>query len=170
MISKRAESYSRALFELSSEEETLIQLKAFSQALTNPLLKSFFNSPLLSFKEKEEVLKDVLKTFSPVLKNFICILFLRNQQGLLEEICGMLAVLLNQKQGRLQGVLKSVKALPLEEQKQVEKKVERFLKKNVKLNQEQKKDSLGGFYVQVGDFIFNDQLEFHLRNFQNSGG
>ncbi len=52
----------------------------------------------------------------------------------------------------------------------IEKSVGSFFKKKVDLESRQDTNLMGGLYVKVGNYIFNDTLECHLKKFKSSGG
>ena len=169
-ISERAEVYARTLFELTPKEETLKSLRVIEKALADSQVEDFLNSPLVSRKEKKEILQSVLKDISDVERNFIFLLVDRGVTGLLGEIGEMFRQLLNDKLSRIQGEVVSSHPLSSEEKASLEKGLEKCLKRKVFLKEIVSSEHMGGLYIKVGDFVFNDTLDFHLKTFQNTGG
>ena len=169
-ISERAEIYARTLFELTPREETLKHIQTVKKALTDPRLEEFLKSPLVSRKKKKEILKPVLKGIPDLERNFIFLLVDRGVTELLGEIGEMFQHLLNDKFSRVQGEVISPHPLSPEEKTSLEKGLEKHLKKKVCLEQKTSSSPIGGLYVKVGDFVFNDTLGFHLKTFQSMGG
>ena len=168
MISRRAKIYARALFELAEEKQAVLdQLHELSEAFKAPEARVFF-SPLISFEKKKAVLKDSLKDLPWSLKNFLFILVQRKALVLLPEIREAFRELLNDSLGRLDGLLYSSQALDEEEKTRLEKALEPFFKKTLRLKQETK-PLIGGFYIKAGDYIFNDTVSFHLNKFFKGG-
>lgn len=169
-ISERAEVYARTIFELNSQEETLKHIQRVEKALTDSQVEDFLKSPLVSRKQKKEILKSVLKDVPELEKNFIFLLVDRGVTGLLGEIGEMFQKLLDDKLSRIQGEVVSPQPLSPEEKTTLEAGLEKYLKKKVSLEEIVSSTHIGGLYVKVGDFVFNDTLDFHLKTFQNTGG
>ena len=169
-ISERAEVYARTLFELTSKEETLKHIQTIERALADSQVEDFLKSPLVSRKEKKEILKSVLKEVPDLERNFIFLLADRGVTDLLGEIGDMFRQLLNDKLSCVQGEVISSHPISSEEKASLEKGLEKHLKKKVSLEEKVSSKHIGGLYVKVGDFVFNDTLDFHLKTFQNTGG
>ena len=169
-VSERAEVYARTLFELTPREETLTHIRIVEVALTDSKVEDFLKSPLVSRKEKKEVLKKVLVEMPELERNFIFLLADRGVTGLLGEIGDMFQQLLDEKFSRIQGEVISPHPLSSEEKTSLEKGLETYLKKKVSLKETVSSEHIGGLYVKAGDYVFNDTLDFHLKTFQNTGG
>ena len=168
-ISERAEVYARTLFELTPREETLERIQTIEKALADSQVEEFLQSPLVSREEKKAILKSALKEMPGLERNFIFLLADRGVTGLLDEIGEMFQHLLNDKFSRVQGEVVSSHPLSSGEKASLEKGLEKYLKKKVYLKEKTSSDHMGGLYVKVGDFVFNDTLGFHLKTFQSMG-
>ena len=169
-VSERAEVYARTLFELTPEEGTLERIQTIEKALAEPRLEEFLKSPLISRGEKKRILKFVLKGIPDLERNFIFLLADRGVTGLLDEIREMFQHLLNNKFSRVQGEVLSPHPLSSDEKALLEKGLEKHLKKKVYLEEKASSRNIGGLYIKVSDFVFNDTLGFHLKTFQSTGG
>lgn len=164
MISRRAKIYARALFELAAEKQAVLdQLKELAQAFKAPETRVFF-SPLISFEKKKAIIEDSLKDLPGSLKNFLFILIQRKALVLLPEIKDSFRELLNDSLGRLDGLLYSNRPLDEAEKTHLEKALEPFFKKTLRLKQTIK-PLVGGVYIKAGDYVFNDTISFHLKKF-----
>ena len=164
MISKRAEVYAQCLFELCSEKALQDQLEELSLAFQGKE-RTFFLSPLISQKEKKKILAHSLTKLSPLLKNFLFVLTDKKALALLPQIKEAYQKILNESLDQVEGEVVSKQPLSIEEKKQLEEALKPILKKTPLLRQKQK-SLIGGFYIKVGDYIFNDTIQFHLKRFQ----
>ena len=169
MISKRAFVYASSLFSVSPEAKTLDELQVASGLLKERSIFNFLNSPSIDFEEKKHILANAFKDFSPFFKNFLFLLVERKLLSLFSEMQEAFQALLNQKQNKVQGEVFSVKKLGLEEKEVLKKSLASFFKKEISLQENQDPDLVGGLYVRAGEYIFNDTLSFHLKNFKAKG-
>ncbi len=170
MISKRAENYGKSFFDVESSESVLKSLRTLSEVLKEPVFAEFFNSLVIPLKEKKEVLQKVMGKNNVNLQNFLFLLLDRQACSLLPEIVQTYENLLDEKNSRVRGVIYSFEEMSSQKKKEIEKALEKILKKKVDLVARKDTSLMGGLYIKVGDYIFNDTLECHLRKFQSSGG
>ena len=164
MISRRAEIYAQGLFALSPDKAVLDQLKELSLVFQSKE-KEFFLSPLISKKEKKQILSKSMKNLPSLMKNFLFILIDRKALSLLPEITQAFRELLNESLGQVEGEVLSREPLSLAEKNQLEETLKPLFKKNLLLKQKAK-PFIGGLYIKAGDYIFNDTIQFHLKKFQ----
>ncbi|MGI9548360.1 MAG: ATP synthase F1 subunit delta [Bdellovibrionales bacterium] len=170
MVSKRAEIYGRAFFDILSDEETLNLLKSFSMHLKEEPYKEFFNSSVVSLKNKKEVLQKVLPDQNPHLLNFFKLLLDKKTFSLLGEITLAYENLLNEKHSRIQGVVYSSETLSKDQVQNVEEAIGKILKKKARLQARKAQSVVAGLYVKIGGYIFNDTLINQFKKFQSLGG
>ena len=169
MISKRAFVYASSLFNVSSEAETLNQLQIASVLLKEKSVFNFFSSPSIEFKEKKHLLAEAFKDSPPFFKNFLFLLVERKLLSLFSEMQEAFQNLLNQKQNKVQGEIFSVRKLDSKEKEDLKKSLASFFKKEITLQENQDPSLVGGLYVRAGEYVFNDTLSFHLKNFKVKG-
>ena len=169
-VSKRAEVYARALFDLSPTETALKSLKTFKGVFQDPRTAEFLRSPLISPAKKTEIIKKTLTETDSLVRNFILLLTNRRRTELLSEICVKFQNLLNDKSNRLQGTVATPRPLSKEEKAGLEKALTQHFGKTVQLEEILDPRLIGGVCITAGDFIFNDSLKFHLDTFQTAGG
>ena len=170
MVSKRAEIYGRAFFDVLSNEETLNLLKSFSSSLKEEPFASFFNSSVVSLKNKKEVLQEILGDQEPQLLNFFKLLLDKKTFSLLGEITLAYENLLNEKYSRIEGVVYSSETLSKDQVQNVEEAIGKVLKKKVRLQARKAQSVVAGLYVKIGGYIFNDTLINQFKKFQSLGG
>ena len=170
MISKRAEIYGKAFFEVCADEQTLKNLKALSEAFKDKNSLEFFNSFVISTEEKKQALEMVFKKEDKFIRNLFFLLVEKRALSFLPEIIKTYENLLNNQKSREQGVVYSVKPLSSEEKEKLAQAIGKFLNKKIDLTERTDKKAISGLYVKVGDYVFNDTIQGHLNKFKKLGG
>ena len=169
MVSKRALVYATSLFEISSEETTLKQLEVISDLFKEKTVFDFFNSPFIAFSKKKQIITSSFEKLPPFLKNFLLLVIERRLLLLFSEMKQAFQNLLNEKQNKLQGEIFCAKTLSTEEKQNLKKSLKSFFKKDLELKERKDESSIGGLYIRVGEYVFNDTLSFHLNKFETQG-
>ena len=169
MISKRSLAYAKSFFEISPEEKTFKELECLSFLLEDKEVLSFLNSPLIDFQTKKTFLEDPLKSFSLEFRNFLFLLIEKRLLFLASEIKQAFKQVLNEKENKLEGEIFSPSLLDETTKSDLKKTLELFFKKDLSLKEAKNPDLLGGVFVRVGGYIFNDTLSFHLNQFKTQG-
>lgn len=169
MISKKSQAYSQALFECEPSQKILSQLQILLEAFTLPEFWNFFLSRSIPIENKKEIVASCLKRSSPLLKNFFFVLLDNKAFSLLPEIVSAYQKLLDEKNKLCRGTIYSPQAFPKEQKKELEKALEKFLNKKVELKLKEDKKLIGGFFVNVGGYIFNSTIKQAIKNFKKTG-
>ena len=170
MISKKGQTYAQALFELESNQELLSQLQEFSDIFTKPDVMDFFLSYTVSKEEKRQILNSALKKNSSLLKNFFFVLLDNKAFSLLSQIVLAYETLLEEKNNFCKGTICSPHPLSVEQKKDIEKQLQKFLNKKLALDQKEDKNLVGGLYIKAGGFVFDGTVKHYLKQFKISGG
>lgn len=170
MISKRAETYGKAFFEISSSKAVLQSLKSFSEALNEKESLEFFNSFVISLEDKKKALQASFKNEGEEIERFLFVLLENRALPLLPEIVQAYEKLLFEQQSCERGWVCSANPLSPQEKKELEHALGKFLNKKIDLEERTDKKTIAGFFVQVGDYVFNDTLQGHLNTFKKLGG
>ena len=167
MISKKSQTYAKALFETEGSLELLNQLKSLSQILTQREILNFFLSFTISFKDKKELLEQALKTCSITLKNFFFILLENKSFPFLPQIVQAYQGLLDEKNRVYRGTVFSPHPISEEQEKQLEQALQKFFNKKIELQQKKDKKLIGGLLIDMGGVIFNNTVQRHIKNFKS---
>ncbi len=167
-MSQLASRYATALFEVTQKNgitaETLDSLLALSSALeSNPRVREALKAPLLTDKDKEEILNNALGgSPSREVETFIKLLAKNNR---LNEIPLMAAAFENKvstNKGIMKGTVSSATELSPDEKSRVQKMIENKLKTTVELSYQTKPEMIGGIEAKVGSYIFEDSVKSHM--------
>ena len=167
MISKKSQTYAKALFEIESSPELLKHLKKLSQALTQKEILNFFLSVTISFKDKKEILEQTLKAFPTKIKNFLFILLESKNMVLLPQIVQAYQSFLDEKNEICRGTVFSPHSLSGDQKNQLEEALQKFFNKKIELQQKEDKTLLGGVLIEAGGFIFNSTIQKQIQRFNS---
>jgi len=167
-MSQLAGRYATALFEVTQKNgvtaETLESLLALSAALeSSPRVVEALKAPLLTDKDKEEILKSAFGgTPSREIETFIKLLTKNNR---LHEIAAVVAAYeskVSAGKGVMRGTVSSAAELTPDEKGRVQKMIENKLKTTVELSYQTKPEMIGGIEAKVGSYIFEDSVKSHM--------
>ena len=174
-ISSRAEIYAEALFSSLSPknpeslEQTLQQLQELSAALAGASSgreRDFLLSPVLSAQVKKQAFLGVSLS-SALVKNFLFVLIDNDAVHLLPQITEAFRNLLNNRLDAEEGEIVSAAPVSIEEKSRLEEALKVFCnKKSLRLQQKTDPSLIGGVFIRTRDFLVNDALSFHLKQFE----
>ena len=158
-----------------SLEGVLQQLQELSAALASPGAspggspgreRDFLLSPVLSAQVKKRAF-DGVSLSSPLVKNFLFVLIDNDAVCLLPQITEAFRNLLNNRLDAEEGEIVSAAPVPIEEKSRLEEALKVFCnKKSLRLQQKIDPSLIGGVFIRTRDFIVNDALSFHLKQFE----
>ncbi|MFA5523166.1 MAG: F0F1 ATP synthase subunit delta [Tissierellales bacterium] len=162
LVGKR---YAEALFEVALEldklEEFNEEIKSVSEVLkSEPKLKTIFEHPKLSKKEKKDIIDSIFKDrVSQEIVNLCYIIIDKNREAYLSDISYEYTRLSNDKQGIVEA--KAITAIPMddEEMKKLENQLSKRLDKKVILTNEVQSGIIGGVLVKIGDKIIDASIK-----------
>lgn len=169
MVFKKSQVYAQALFELEASGKILKPLKELSSLFHSPEFLDFFLSFTISQKDKKKLLEKILKSAPLLLKNFFYVVLDNRAFQILPEIVEAYQKLLEEKEKTCTGLIYSSQPLSLDQKQEVEKSLEKFFNKKLDLKQKEDKSLIGGFYIQVGGFLFDSTVKQQLKQFKRKG-
>lgn len=162
--------YAKALLSLTKQKgshaEALVQLKAVSQSLnSDPLLKDFFENPVIKPEQKSKILKIALggQNFAEDVVSCLLLMADRGRLSLMSEFVQAFQDGIDLEEGVTRGVVRAAKPLSKEAQADLEKKITLVLKKKIVLTFKEDPSLIGGVIAQVGGWTFDDSIETHLK-------
>lgn len=170
-----AERYSRALFEALAEKKTVLpetikrQLGQVAQLVhSNEQIKIALENPLVPIGQKKMLLQKNLKTIltepkSPLF-NFIDLLVSKKRLNLLPLILSKFEQMIEESRESIKAYVKSAAVLDQKMKNEIELKLSRLFKKNVKVETSVNPELLAGVVVQAGDTVIDNSLRTQLRN------
>ena len=169
-----AERYSLALFELSEENNLLVQVETQCSSLLNLINKCKDFSNLI--KDPTTAQDDLLKVidrisvdfkFENLLKNFLSFLIRKRRFFFIEKILKSFIEICSEKRGELKAEIKSAKSLTQGEIKKITDELSNNFKSKIKLNYKQDESLIGGLIVQVGSTMIDTSIKSKLQQIEN---
>ncbi len=174
-ISEVSKRYAKALYMVlkqnNQQAQGLHSLQAIEGALvSDPTVLELFVNPGITDQQKDECIKKAFsgRGLSPEVVRFVEILIDKKRISEITNITNAYKNLMDDESGVTRGVVKSAKALSSEQIKNLEEKIKGILKKKVALTFEEDRSLLGGVVAQVGGWTFDDSLDMHLKNLNES--
>jgi F-type H+-transporting ATPase subunit delta len=165
-VSRRARRYARAVFEIALESDELegwqADLDKIVQAVAEPEIKAFLESPRVPFDEKKSVLAEELKDCHPLALNLAYLLLSREILDILKEIRDEYQRLLNGHQGI--ETVEVITAVPLreEEKEKLANQISSVVGKKVVLETREDPVVIGGFKARIGDQLLDGSVAGRL--------
>jgi F-type H+-transporting ATPase subunit delta len=162
-----AQVYSRALFEVASEQDMLDrvhdELGAFADAMSaNRDLMQFFFSPYFSGKEKKEGLQRAVTGASPAFTNFLEALIERHRMPAIFRIRTEFNALWDDARKLLPVQITSAIALGEDEVKSLGERIGRQVDRQVEVSADVDPAILGGVVLRVGNVILDASIRNRL--------
>jgi len=169
-----AERYSLALFELSDENNLLVQIEEQSLSIINLIEQSedFFNLIKDPTINQEDLLKIIHKIaennkFDDLFKNFLNFLIKKRRFFFIERILKSFIEICSRKRGELNAELKSAKKLSNDEITKITNELSKNFSSKIKLNYKHDESLIGGIVVQVGSTMIDTSIKNKLQQIEN---
>lgn len=167
-----AKRYAKGLMQFLSndtdkEKHIVGEMKQITKLLdSNRDLKNFFNSPILDYKKKTSVTKEVFSSFSEETITFLSLII---KQGRSEAIGAIAKEFINQygiKHNIKKATIISAQELEPSQLETIVKKVKEILPENTTIEVESKinKELVGGFVLRIDDKQIDASLKTRLQN------
>jgi F-type H+-transporting ATPase subunit delta len=166
-VEEIAQVYSRALFEVASERDSLDeiheQLGAFTKAVDeNRQLQQFFFSPYFSATEKKDGLHRAVQGANPALTNFLEALIERHRMPAIFRIRAEFESLWDEARKLLPVRITSAVTLDGDTVKSLGERIGKQVDRQVEVSTAVDPDILGGVVLQVGNVILDASIRSRL--------
>jgi len=168
-----ANRYSLALYELSNESNSLVQIEENSTAFLDLIYKSKdFNNLIKDPTLNRQVLTEIVDTISKnfelenLFKNFISFLITKRRFFYVEQILKSFIEICSKKRGELKAEIKSAKELTKDEINKITEDLSTNFKSKIKLNYNHDKSLIGGLVVQVGSTMIDTSIKKKLQQIE----
>ena len=169
-----AERYSLALFELSEENNLLIQIEDQSVAILNLIseckeFSNFIKDPTVSQENLLKLINNISKNnrFENLFKNFLSFLIQKRRFFFVEQILKSFIEICSRKRGELKAELKSAKELSSNEILNITEELSKNFNSKIKLNYKHDMSLIGGLVVQVGSTMIDTSIKNKLQQIEN---
>jgi F-type H+-transporting ATPase subunit delta len=163
-----ARSYAAALFELGEKhgahDEFAVGLNTLTSLLdTDPIIRTFLETPKLDVASKQRVLRSALEgQVSQLFMNFILVVLRKRRQRLLREIAYEYGALLDEKVNRVHAQVTLAHEPDDMTEERITRELSRILGKSVVPHVNVNPDILGGIIVRYGDRVMDSSLRRQL--------
>ncbi len=164
-----ARRYAKALLAIGVSDNNFEQLgkevanvaAAFDSSLE---LVSALTNPLFSEDNRRAVLDELGKKLgvSPMVHNFLMLLFDKNRLPALTSIARVLATLIDEHAGRVRAIVTSAQPLSADLTAKVQSGLEKQSGKQVVLEKREDPSMIGGLTTQLGDMVFDGSVRTQL--------
>ena len=169
-----AERYSLALFELSQENNLLVQVEGQSLSVLNLINKSEDFSNLIKdpTTNQGDLLKVINKIaennkFETLFKNFLNFLIKKRRFFFIERILKSFIEICSRKRGELKAELKSAKELSSDEITKITDELSKNFSSKIKLNYKYDESLIGGLVLQVESTMVDTSIKNKLQQIEN---
>ena len=166
--------YSLALYELSSEANSLIDIEKHSSAILNLIEKNNdFNNLIKDPTESQEnlisVINKISETFkvNDLLKNFMIFLIKKRRFFYLEKILKSFIEICSEKRGEIKAEIQSAKELSNEEISKITEELTQNFSSKMKLNYKHDKSLIGGLIVKIGSIMVDTSIKNKLQQIES---
>ena len=169
-----AQRYSLALYELSTEANSLENIEQHSIAFLNLIDSSKdFNDLIKDPTENQENLISIVNKISEnfkldnLLKNFMNFLIKKRRFFYIEKILKNFIDICSEKRGEIKGEIQSAKELSNEEIKKITEELAKNFSSKMKLNYKHDKSLIGGLIVKIGSTMVDTSIKNKLQKIEN---
>jgi F-type H+-transporting ATPase subunit delta len=169
-----AQRYSLALYELSSESNSLDNIEQNSLAILNLInsssdFNSFIKDPTENQTNLIAVIKKICENFKidDLLKNFMTFLIKKKRFFYLEKILKSFIETCSNKRGEVKAEIQSAKELSSDEIKKITEELTQNFSSKMKLNYKHDKSLIGGLIVKIGSTMVDTSIKNKLQQIEN---
>ena len=167
-------SYSQALYELSTETKVLDEIEDQAKSIIKSLetikeFNTFIKNPLFKQSDQTEILNALIKQFdlNPTLGKFLKFLVSKRRLFYLDKILKDFILYCSFKRGEIEAKLISAKELQDHEVEQIKKEL--FAKFGSKINLDCKvdKELISGLIIKVGSIMIDNSMKNKLKQIKS---
>ncbi|MBE0415563.1 MAG: ATP synthase F1 subunit delta [Dehalococcoidia bacterium] len=166
MARASARRHAQAAFQIALEQNELDgwrgDLEVISEAVKDPFLLSFLESPKIHFAEKERILRQRLEGINPLAMNMSFLLVAKRRLGIVEEIVSEYGRLVDEYRGIAHAAV--VTAVPLDENEKdrLTHRLSDIVGKEILLASQVDPSIIGGLVARVGDKLIDGSTKSRL--------
>ena len=169
-----AQRYSLALYELSTEANSLDNIEQHSVAILKLIDSSKdFNDLIKDPTENQKNLISIINKISEnfkldnLLKNFMTFLIKKKRFFYIEKILKNFIEICSEKRGEVKAEIQSAKELSNEEINKITEDLAQNFSSKIKLNYKHNKSLIGGLIVKIGSIMVDTSIKNKLQQIEN---
>ena len=167
-------SYSKALYELADESNSLNQIEEQASAIINLLSKSedfnqLIKDPTIKIQEQSKIIDEISNkfNFNELFKKFLNFLISKRKLFYIEKILKEFLAICSKMRGEVSAKLIAAKELNDLEIKKIKDELTKTFGSNIKLIYKNDKSLIGGLIVQVGSLMIDTSVKSKLQQIEN---
>lgn len=166
MARASARRHAQAAFQIALERSELDMwrgdLKRISEAMEDPLLAAFLQSPKVPFEEKARILSQCLEGINPLAMNLAFLLVAKGRLGIVEEIVLEYGRLLDEHRGIAHAEVATAVPLDLDEKDRLTHRLSDMMAKEILVTTKLDPSIIGGLIARVGDKLIDGSIKSRL--------
>jgi len=172
-VSRVANRYTKALFELAVEEKKIEIVRSDFDMIESVLKESgqfseLIHNPLIPASQKARLMQQIFENkLDRLTYNFLILLCNKKRSDLLPEIIKKFYQKLLDYQGVITGLVISSQPIAQEQLESIHKKVSAGTGRKVQLSQEIDQSLLGGFIIKIKDTVIDLSVKNQLSKLRN---
>lgn len=174
-VSKAANRYATAFFELLSDSNSIEKARAELQILAdcisaNDDLERSLRSPVCTREQKAKILADICSwlKFSKLISNFLGVIALNGRASDVLIIHHAFEQIYAKKQNLSQVVVKTAKPMNVEQLKKIREVVTMKIGKDYVFTEQVDPELIGGIQMQIGSTLYDASIAFKLDRLHNA--
>ena len=172
MARASARRHAQAIFEIALEQNQLDlwrgDLRVVAEALMDPDIHAFLESPKIRFDDKKKILEERLKSLSPLALNAAYLLVAKRRLGIVAELVSEYERLVDEHRGVAHARVTT--AIPLDEgdTADVTRRLADTVSKEIVLATQTDPSIIGGLKVRIGDKLIDGSTKSRLEALRKS--
>jgi len=172
MARASARRHAQAAFQIALERGELDiwrgDLKRISDAMKDPLLVAFLESPKIHFEEKVRILRQRLEGISPLAMNLAFLLVAKGRLGIIDDMVLEYERLLDEHRGIAHAEVATAIPLDSDQEDKLAYRLSEMMGKEIVLTAKVDPSIIGGLIVRVGDKLIDGSTKSRLRALRQS--
>ena len=172
MARASARRHAQAIFEIALEQNQLDlwrgDLRVVAEALMDPDIHAFLESPKIRFDDKKKILEERLKSLSPLALNAAYLLVAKRRLGIVAELVSEYERLVDEHRGVAHARVTT--AIPLDEGDTADltRRLADTVSKEIVLATQTDPSIIGGLKVRIGDKLIDGSTKSRLEALRKS--
>jgi F-type H+-transporting ATPase subunit delta len=174
MASAAARRHVRAVFQIALEHNELDKwrgdLDQLVEAVKDPLLLAFLQSPKVHFSDKVKVVRQGCKGANPLAVNLVLLLVSRGRLNIIGDVAYEYGRMVDEKKGIVHADVVTAVSLSANDQTVLASRLGEILKRKIVLSASVSPDIIGGLVIKVGDKLIDGSTKSQFTALKKSMG
>lgn len=172
MARASARRHAQAAFQIALERDELDlwrgDLKRISEAMKDPLLVTFLESPKIRFEDKARILSQRLEGINPLAMNLAFLLVAKGRLGIVDDMVLEYERLLDEHRGIAHAKVATAISVGPDVEDKLSRRLSDMMGKEIVLTAQVDPSIIGGLIARVGDKLIDGSTRSRLRALRES--